>query len=137
MKLLAGILPALVFTASALAQSQYDFLPRIDSPAGPDALFGVWGDEKQCRAYRAGNESNPARLPYVIDNEWLRQGFIYCYLFWQGHEVADGVTLARAVARCGEDDMRDYRLQFRLQDRRLSIGWSPDFATFGLQACRS
>ena len=43
---------------------------------------------------------------------------------------------AMALAQCGEDDLRDYRLVLRRQGGRLHIRWSEDFTTGELLACR-
>jgi len=137
MRLLVPGLIALCCAGSGWAQPQFSTGPRPGSAAGPASLFGVWGSPAQCQAHRGGDETNPARLPYVIDNEWIRQGFIYCHISWRGQRRDGDETRAWADARCGEDDLRDYRLQFSLQARRLQIRWSPDFVARGLEFCRS
>ena len=129
------ILPLLLGLGSAQAQTQFSTVPPATAPDGPAELFGVWGSESQCRAYGDGDETNPALLPYAIDGQWIRQGFIYCYLSWRGRESKNGITRAWADARCGEDDLRDYRLQLELRERRLSIRWSEDFIVSQLQSC--
>lgn len=137
MKLLLSILVALACVGLARAQSQYSVGPLLDTPVGPAALLGVWGNAGQCRAHRDGGETNPARLPYVIDDRWISQGFIFCSLAWRGQETAAGEVRAWADARCGEDNLRDYRLQLRLRASRLEIRWSPDFVARDLRSCRS
>ena len=135
MKVLLLIPIALGLGASLQAQTQFSTVPPVKALDGPASLFGVWGNERQCRAHRDGDETNPSRLPYIIGSQWLRQGFIYCYLSWRGYEDTGEGTRAWADARCGEDDLRDYRLRLELREHRLSIRWSNDFSVFRLQAC--
>lgn len=127
------MLIALVYTGMADAQSQFSTLPPAPAAEAPRWLLGAWGSEAQCRAHQAGEESNPARLPFVIDPQWIRQGFIYCYLTWRGHDAEK--NRAWADARCGEDDLREYSLVLNLRGQALDIRWSDSFTARNLRFC--
>lgn len=131
------LLVAVLFSSVSLALAQPQFsLPR-SGPAlpAPAALLGTWGSEAQCDAFAADGSDNPALMPYEISADWIRQGFLYCALSWQGETRIDGEPRYFADASCGEDDLRDYRLTLELRDRRLRIRWSDDFTTTALEAC--
>ena len=130
------ILLSFAVSAAALAQSQFSLQPKPVAIAAPAALTGTWGTDRQCATFAAGGSDNPALMPYQISSDWVKQGFLYCFLSWRGETRVGGQPLYYAEARCGEDDLRDYRLSFELRDKRLRIYWSEDFTTAALEACR-
>ena len=121
--------------SAALAQPQLSLQRPPPGTLVPSALLGSWGNAAQCARLAAGGSDNPGLMPYQISADWLRQGFLYCYLAWRGQTRVDGETRYFADASCGEDDLRDYRLTLELRDRRLQIRWSEDFTTAALEAC--
>ncbi len=102
---------------------------------GPAVLYGTWGTTEQCAAHRAGIRDDFARFPYVISDQWIQHGLIYCRIFWRAHHNDENVTLARAMVQCGEDGVRDYRVSFRLQQGLLQMRWSEHFTTRPLERC--
>ena len=124
----------LLLPTALLAQSQFSLQSPMKSAIAPARLLGVWGTAPQCAAYRSGNEQ-PGLLPYHIDADWLRQGKVYCYLGWRGHQEKDGSIEAFALAQCGEDDLREYLLLLQLGAGSLRIRWSEDYTTAKLSAC--
>lgn len=101
----------------------------------PAALLGTWGTSTQCPAKLAENPALARFSPYHIDLEWLRQGGIYCYLSWQGNYADDTGSETHALAQCGEDSLREYRIVLRLEKSRLRIHWSESYSTPTLERC--
>ncbi len=101
----------------------------------PAALLGTWGTPTQCPAKQA--ESPPAARfsPYHISTGWIQQGGIYCYLSWLGHYADDTGSETHALAQCGEDSLREYRILLRLENSRLRIRWSESYRTPALERC--
>lgn len=135
MKTLMALVVSLLFSRCLYAQAQFSLGASTGPGDAPDSLLGTWGTGTQCDAHRAGDTSSPSLLPYEITQEWIRQGFIYCYLSWNGHEKGNDAVTAYARAQCGEDNLRDYRLRLRHSAGRLQIRWSEDFTTAKLQHC--
>lgn len=128
------LISVLLLPTALLAQAQFSLQPPMESATAPARLLGVWGTAHQCAAYGSGNEQ-PGLLPYHIDANWLRQGKVYCHLGWRGQREKDGVIEAFALARCGEDDLREYPLLLQLDGGILRIRWSDDYTTPKLRAC--
>lgn len=131
----AFAIAVLLISASVSAQTQYLVQPPVNGQKAPPQLVGVWGSSEQCVAYQRGKTDSPRLFPYHISDDWIEQGGIYCYLSWREAELADNGLLAFAFARCGEDNLLEYRLQLRLQQGRLRIRWSEDYTTRALEAC--
>ena len=125
-----GALIALALAGSVGAQGQIgiESLPggRI---AAPEALLGTWGTAAQCA-------TDEAPAPYRIDREWIEQNGIYCYLAWQAHQARDNGSETFALAQCGEDTLREYRIFLLLDEPRLRIRWSDTYSTPPLTRCR-
>lgn len=136
MKLSNACALLLLFAGPLAAQSQFSLQPKAGSQQVPESMLGIWGTAEQCAAHAAGAGDNPALLPYHMTGDWIRQGHIYCYLSWRGQDNNGARLRAYAVAQCGEDDLREYRLTLRLQQDSLRIRWSDDFVTRELMACR-
>jgi len=135
MKFIPLITLLLLFCGQVSAQAQYSLQPRAQGIQVPQSLLGTWGTAEQCHAHNAGEIDNPRFNPYLIGSEWIRQGNVYCYLSWhEKRHDGDGLQ-AHALAQCGEDNLREYRLTLRLQQERLRIRWSDDFTTRALEAC--
>ena len=121
---------------SVTGHSQATFLPHTGNPIpAPEALLGVWGTAAQCKAHRAGKTDDMRLLPYDIGDQWLRHGFLYCWMGWQ--QVVPG-THGRStivLARCGEDAVRFYRLIIWQQEDKLFMRWSKDYETPALERC--
>jgi len=135
--------PLLLVTVSALTAivmtagyAQSNVQPKSDN-RGPEALFGTWGTAAQCAAHKAGNNTDMRLFPYVISNDWIQQGMVYCYLVWRERFSDATGTQAYAFAQCGEDSVRDYQVFLDLREGTLRIRWSEDFTTRELQACEA
>lgn len=131
---IASILLLIVLPSTAAGQLVMMPDPS-DNAQGPVVLYPAWGTAQQCEAHRAGDNADFQLFPYVIDHEWIQHGVIWCRLSWQGYESGELHTRARALARCGEDTVRDYVVFFDLQDGVLEMSWSRDFRTGRLQRC--
>ncbi len=124
-----AVLLALAFTRAVAAQGQIgiDTLPggRIEAP---EALLGIWGTAAQCANDRAAS-------PFRIEREWIEQNGVYCYVAWQAHHARDARTETQALAQCGEDSLREYRIFLLLEERQLRIRWSDSYTTPALSRC--
>ncbi len=131
-----SLVTASVFTAVAMSagHAQSNVQPDFDN-RGPVALFGTWGTAAQCAAHKTGNNTDMRLFPYVVSNDWIQQGMVYCYLVWREQFSDAAGTQAHALAQCGEDGLRDYQVFVDLREGRLRIRWSEDFTTRELQAC--
>lgn len=129
-------LAAILLGADAAAQGQFSLQQGAPAAsAAPPAVLGVWGTPAQCKAHLAGEFEHPGLYPYVISGEWIQQGLVACYLWWQGFDDRAQNLRARAFAQCGEDGLREYRIFLSLQTDGLRIRWSEDFTTGALQPC--
>ena len=136
MKIVLAIVAMIVFSAQVFAQAQFILQPRLSENKAPESLLGIWGTVRQCAAHKSGKTDDPRLFPYVITRDWLKQGFIYCYLAWHEPSADVGDNQAFAFAQCGEDQLRDYHVELNLRDGKLRIQWSEDFTTRELEACR-
>ena len=134
--LLLVAVTTLAAAATTTGQAQSNVQPRANN-YGPQALFGTWGTAEQCAAHKAGNNTDLRLFPYVISNDWIQHGMVYCYLGWREQFTNASGAQAHAVAQCGEDSLRDYQVFLDLRDGSLRIRWSEDFTTRELQACGS
>ena len=116
--------------------SQFSLQSQSASGAFPDELAGAWGSAEQCRVLRSGEPEHPGRATYRISAEWISQGLIHCNVSWFGAEQQIEDKRFRALAQCGEDDLREYRLSLLLRPEGLSIRWSLDYVTPVLQRCQ-
>ena len=126
----------LLATTHALGQSQYP-LPGSNGPGGVAAVYGTWGTAAQCAHPRDDSTGIAHMQPYEISAQWIRQGWFHCYLTWLGQSNGDGGLEALALAQCGEDLLRDYRIVLSLREERLQIHWSADYSTPELRVCEA
>lgn len=119
------------------SQSQWYVAPGVDGDrvAPPAALLGAWGSAEQCAAAPGETPAAAHTGPLHIDREWLRQGGIYCYLSWRASYALDDASETHALAQCGEDTLREYRIVLRLHQSGLRIRWSESFSTALLSRC--
>ena len=108
---------------------------RTTAP-GQAALLDTWGTQAQCDAHAAGITGDLRRIPHVLSEQWLQQGFLYCWIIWLGQGQSDTGTWTRAHLQCREDSLRAYDSVFHLSGDRLRIRWSDDFTTPALMRCR-
>ncbi len=101
----------------------------------PPDLLGTWGTPTQCPEKRLKHPSPARFFPIHITREWMEQGGIFCYLSWQGHFPNGPGSEIHALAQCGEDTLREYRLVLRLENSRLQIRWSDSYSTPKLERC--
>jgi len=135
MKVVTAIVLMIMFSTQVLAQAQFSLQPRLSGNKAPSALLGIWGTARQCAAHKSGKTDDPLLFPYIITHDWIKQGFIYCFLAWYEPTRSVGNNQAFAFAQCGEDQLRDYQLELNLREGKLSIRWSDDFTTRELEAC--
>lgn len=136
--LIYGLFAALLKFHSPATEAQGQFSLQDQPGAGADApaqLLATWGTAAQCAARESGSDDNSTGSPFTLTEEWIRQGPIYCYLNWQAHTPVESGSETLAFAQCGEDTLREYRLQLLLVQDRLRIRWSDDYTTPLLQRC--
>lgn len=110
------------FIGSALASDQ-------------SMLFGSWGSEAQCARSLITPTGTKRAAPFEIKQDWLLQGDIWCRLSWVTTVLEDDGGYAIASALCGEDAVRDYRIDFTLADNQLIVLWDQQIANGPLQRC--
>ncbi len=108
------------------------------SPAMADertALYGLWGDERQCAAQPIVPGASLLAQPFEIRPGWMRHGIIWCRLDWLLVEPRGDGLFASTRAQCGEDAVRDYRLDFALSEETLTMIWDERVVTGPLPRC--
>ena len=131
----ARVFLLLVSLLAAGVSAQYLLQPELDTSRAPPALLGAWGNTAQCAAHRAGGNDDPRLFPYLISDDWIQHGVIFCQVEWQPPRGQPPDLSVEAFARCGEDGLREYRILLELSQGALRIRWSPDFTTAALGFC--
>lgn len=105
--------------------------------ADPEVFFGKWGTDKQCAGDLIIPGGTRHAAPFEIGKEWLGHGDVWCRLFWinTGSSQQGTMPLPVRCALCGEDDVRDYRINFQLQDNLLSLIWNQHITNDRLKHC--
>lgn len=99
------------------------------------ALFGVWGTPGQCRGALIQPGGSVRASPFELSAGWLQHGGLWCRLTWFDPQVrADGL-FAGAMANCGEDAARGYRLGVLLDRGRLTLIWDEALVNGPLDRC--
>lgn len=126
--LTAALMVALTPTAAAQVQFGIEPVPgaRVEPPA---ALLDTWGTAPQCA-------TGGPPYPYRVEREWIEQGGIYCYVTWRASYPGESGFESHALAQCGEDTLREYRIFLLLEGERLRIRWSDSYTTPPLSRCR-
>ena len=88
-----------------------------------EALFGDWGTSAQCARELITPKGTKHAAPFVINSEWLRHGDSWCYLNWGTVAPSSDGLFAVAQAQCGEDAVRGYTINFRLNGEELNLSW--------------
>lgn len=125
----------LLIHQQATAQMTMQPLTGGNSIEAPDVLIASWGTSAQCQAHKQNITHDMTLFPVVISDQWLQQGFMYCLVRWLNQQNDEQELRARAYLQCGEDNLRDYQVFFKLKDDKLRIRWSEDFTTDNLQRC--
>lgn len=104
--------------------------------ADPAVLYGQWGDKKQCERSLILPNGTRYASPIEIQPQWIGHGEIWCRLKWVSAGSSERAgSFAFALALCGEDDVRDYRLKFELRDNLLTLHWNEHVTNGPLQRC--
>ena len=119
----------------AVSQSTFQLSNPPAAAEAPEAMLAVWGTPTQCQVHAIGRHDNISQLPYVITDQWLSRGVLYCFIHWREQRRSENGLRARATLQCGEDAVRDYQAFFTLSDGLLEIRWSKDFTTQRLERC--
>ena len=128
------LLLTLLLSNLVSAQGTYG-LGEAGLQSTPRLLVGSWGNRQQCNAAHSESFTTPNLHPIEISEQWLKQGHIYCQVFWfDPRGDASGFSV-NGFAQCGEDGIREYRLRFTLEDDLLNIYWTPDYQSTGLLRC--
>lgn len=87
------------------------------------ALYGIWGSEKQCARAPLKPGSLIQSEPFIINSQWLKRGVIWCKLSWLPIEKRKDGFFTGANALCGEDTLAQYTLSMTLERDELTILW--------------
>ncbi len=102
---------------------------------GRDALYGLWGDARQCARQPIVAGATLRAEPFEIGPGWLRHGAIWCRLTWFPAEPRGDGLYVSTRALCGEDSAQSYRLDFALAGGTLTMIWDESVANGPLQRC--
>jgi len=117
---------------SASVQSS-DLAPHDE--ALHEALHGKWGNASQCARELITPQGTKHFTPFDIQHDWLGYGGIWCRLLWLTVRKTPKGLYAAASARCGEDTVRDYRINFDLNDEVLMLRWDRGLENGPLKRC--
>lgn len=99
-------------------------------------LFGEWGTDSQCRGELLTTQGTVHAAPFRIQEQWLGHRDVWCRLSWvRSGSTADGFV-AEAHGLCGEDDLRQYRIDFTLRHDELWLSWNQQVVNGPLARCR-
>lgn len=98
-------------------------------------VYGEWGTPKQCAREPIKPGGTVLAEPYLITDEWLRHGSVWCQLNWFPVEEREGGVFTGANARCGEDTLRSYMLGMNLSEGMLTLRWDIFRSTGPLMRC--
>ena len=119
------------------AQAQATFMPQAPNAIeAPASILGTWGTQAQCAAHRRGETDDMRLLPYEIGDQWLKHGFLYCWMGWRAHRQEPDGSTTIVLARCGEDAVRFFQLVIRHTGPTLRMRWSKDYETPALERCQ-
>ena len=98
-------------------------------------LFGEWGTDAQCAGTPIVPNGTKLAAPFIISDDWLGHGEVWCRLKWSGPPKTSEGLFTTAFAPCGEDVVRDYRINFRLIDNELTLNWGLGINNGPLKRC--
>lgn len=133
----AVLLVLWLWSGTATAQSTFQGVPAWNLIRPPAPFLGTWGTDAQCDAHARKQRNDPRLHPYELSDEWLKQGFLYCFVGWRAYRQRNGDHWANLWLRCGEDAVRQYDALLRIADDQLTIRWSDDFTTRPLRRCHA
>lgn len=100
-----------------------------------EVFYGTWGTEKQCKRELFKESGTVRAAPYIISQQWLKQGTLWCSLNWGPTEKQSTGQQSAANAHCGEDSIRSYFLGFKIKDEKLTLRWDFLRANGPLKRC--
>ncbi|MEL7114616.1 MAG: hypothetical protein AAGP08_03340, partial [Pseudomonadota bacterium] len=98
-------------------------------------LYGIWGTDAQCSEALLLPTGTKRAAPFDIRPGWLRHGQMWCRLSWFDTDTRETGLFVGAVARCGEDSVRSYRLDFALDSGTLHLIWDQTLVNGPLALC--
>lgn len=98
-------------------------------------VYGKWGNERQCTRALIIPGGTVYAAPFEIDRDWLRHGQLWCRLRWVSSSRSSTGVFAVALALCGEDEVRDYKITIELRDDELSLQWNEQITNRFLKRC--
>lgn len=98
-------------------------------------LYGTWGTAAQCTGALIKPGGTRRATPFELRPGWLRHGGLWCRLAWFPPIPRDGGLFAGAIAHCGEDSARSYRLGLSLAGDELTLIWDDALANGPLRRC--
>lgn len=109
--------------------------PALADTHEPQAIYGVWGDVRQCARAVILEGGTRRAAPVEIAEGWLKQGTIWCRLTWFPSEPRANGLFASAQALCGEDSPLGYRLDALLAGEELSLIWDEALVNGPMRRC--
>ena len=100
-------------------------------------FYGTWGTEQQCARAPIKQGGTVLAAPFEIDERWLKHGDFWCELKWFPVEPRDRGIFTGAMAQCGEDTVKGYRLRMVLSEGKLMLRWGLEHANGPLARCES
>ena len=102
-----------------------------------EVLYGEWGTEAQCARLPIIPEGTKLAAPYEIKPDWLRHGEVWCRVNWSNASSESNGLFIAARGQCGEDAVRDYRINFRLRADKLTLTWNEWHKVGPLMRCET
>ena len=99
-------------------------------------FYGIWGSEAQCARTLIIPQGTKHWSPFEISADWLKHGEVWCRIDWVNVVPREEGAYAVAQALCGEDDNRNYRINFNLVGDELTLIWNNEFANSALRRCQ-
>jgi len=99
-------------------------------------LLGLWGTETQCEGSLITPKGTKRATPFDVRPDWLGNGDVWCRLnWWSVYPLESNSMTATAIAVCGEDIERDYKIRFNLDGETLTIIWDLELQNGPLMRC--
>jgi len=92
--------------------------------ADRELLYGEWGTETQCARALITPKGTKLAEPFDIQKDWLGHGDLWCRLNWGTLAPEPDGLFTTAQAACGEDAVRGYNINFRLDGQELTLVWN-------------
>lgn len=112
----------------------------LTSPVAADeraVLYDTWGTPQQCARSTILPHGTKTAEPFEIRPGWLRHGQLWCRLTWFPAQSRKDGLFVSTHARCGEDSVNGYRLDFALSGDSLTLIWDQSLINKDLRRCNA